>query len=61
MKTAIGNLDICPKCGADRKQLKRMLKEPPDSDNWQIARVILLNCWYCYAALAHKIKGGKEW
>lgn len=43
--------EICPYCGSDRNQLRVMLKEPKGSDNWEIARKIILNCVACFMAI----------
>ena len=43
--------EVCPYCGADRDQLRAMLKELKGSDNWEMARKIIGNCKACFVAI----------
>lgn len=51
--------EVCPYCGADRNQLRAMLKEPKGSDNWEIAQKIIGNCKACFVAIERRNNGNR--
>lgn len=46
---------ICPKCGANRNELFKSLREGIESDNWQYAVKIIHNCKECAKAIEAEI------
>ena len=49
-----GMADICPKCNADRNQVRQMLKDDIKSDNLWLAIAMLRNCPACLKVIRER-------